>query len=148
METSIELFKQPLNLLQQTDIANNVIFAIQDGSINPILAEITLKSLQNVIEAIRKTEVIKSITREETDKYGKKFDIFGATVENCNRTTYDYSVCNDEILNSLEAEKERLEAQIKIRQKILQSGCDVSTGEVLKQPISKTTDYLKITFKK
>jgi len=144
--TSIDLFRKPLTLLEQTGIINNVILQIMNGEIDPLISEITLKSLENVITAIRKTEKIKSLINEEAQKYGKTFEKFGVKIENCTRTTYDYTVCKDDIYNDLVKQKKALDEQIKIREKQIKSGCDIVTGETFREPASSTTNFLKIIF--
>ena len=146
--TSIELFKNPLDLKQQTSVINAAIISIAEGEVNPIAVEITLKAWENVIKAIRETQVVKDVVRKETSKYGKVFSFMGAEITNATRNVYDYSVCRDEIYNSLIKEMEKLKEQIKIREKVLQSGVDISSGEVFQKPISKTSEFLKIVFKK
>ena len=144
---SLEMVRKPLSLREQTQIVNATIIAIKDGTVDPIKTELSLKAMENIIKDIRSNQEVKSITRTESEKYGKTFKKFGAEIENSSRTTYKYENCNDAIWNDLKKQEAILKEQIKIREKQLQSGIDISSGEVLKQPISSTTSFLKITFR-
>jgi hypothetical protein len=147
-QDSLEMVRTPLTLKQQTQIVNSAIISIKEGTINPIKAELALKSLENVIKDIRDNQEVKSITRAETEKYGKKFDMFGATIENSSRTTYDYSNCGDSVYNDMAKEMEALKARMKAREMMLKTGVDASTGETFNPPIAKTSEFLKIVFNK
>jgi len=143
---NLELLSKALTKSEQSDLINKTCQLIIDGEIDPIKAELALKAIENVIKDIRSNNHVKRITREETDKYGKSFKLYGAKIENSQRTTYDYSECGDNILNSLYAEKREIEAQIKIRESIVKYGVDIETGETFNPPKTSTTEFLKITF--
>ena len=145
--TQLEIFKNPLSKADQFDLADGLIQQILNGEINVVKAEIYLKAMENIIDAVRKNRQVKTATMEETLKHGKSFEMDGAEIENCSRTTYDYSQCGDAVYNNLIAEQERIKEQIKIREAIIKSGVDASTGECFNPPQSKTTEYLKIVFK-
>ena len=145
---SLEMVRTPLTLKQQTQIVNSAIISIKEGTINPIKAELALKSIENVIKDIRDNQEVKSITRAETEKYGKKFDMFGATIENSSRTTYDYSNCGDATYNDMVKEMEKLKAIMKAREAMLKTGVNPETGETFNPPITKTSEFLKIVFNK
>ncbi len=144
---AIEIFKNPLTKQQQADVIENSVNLILSGELNPIQAEITLRSMELIIDAIRKNQQVKSLTLEETAKYGKSFEFMGAKIENAQKTTYDFSECGDEIYNDLKEQEKKLKEQIKIREQIIKSGVDASTGETFAQPKTSTTEFLKITFK-
>ena len=81
---------------------------------------------------------VKEIIMEEADKYHEKtFEFSGAKVTKSKRTTYDYAVCNDSVYNSLKE-------QLKIREAILKSGIDASTGETFTKPTEKVSEFLQI----
>lgn len=145
---AIEIFKSPLTKQQQADVIENSVNLILSGEINPIQAEITLKAMETVIEAIRKNQQVKSLTLEETAKYGKSFEYMGAKIENAQRTVFDFSECGDEIYNDLKEQEKKLKEQIKIREQIIKSGVDTSTGVCFNPPQTSITEFLKITFVK
>jgi hypothetical protein len=147
MENQIELFKNPLSKAEQQDMAQKTIDLILNGEVNPIKAEIALKSMENVIKAIRTNEAVKSATSDETLKFGKSFSAFGADITNSQRTTNDFSECGDKIYNDLIAQQEKIKEQIKIREAIIKSGCDAATGECYNPPKTSTTSFLTIKFK-
>lgn len=144
---AIEIFKSPLTKQQQADVIENSVNLILSGELNPIQAEITLRSMELIIDAIRKNPQVKSLTLEETAKYGKSFEYMGAKIENAQRTVFDYSDCGDAIYNDLKEQEKKLKEQIKIRESVIKSGVDASTGETFIQPKTSTTEFLKITFK-
>jgi hypothetical protein len=144
---SLEILKTPLTKPGCSDIVNKTVQLIIDGEIDPIKAELQLKAMENIIKDIRSNNHVKRIVREETQKHGKSFDMFGVTIENCQRTIFDYTGCKDEVYNSLIAERDRIDEQIKIRESQIKSGVNAETGEVFNPPTSKTTDFLKISFK-
>ena len=144
---AIEIFKNPLSKSQQQDVINNSIDLILSGEIDPLKAEITLSSMEKVIEAIRKNPKVKDLILYEAAKNPKIFEIMRAEITQSSRTTYKYEDCGDDVLNDLMAQKSKIDEQIKIRQSIIKSGVDASTGETFNAPKSSTTCYLKITFK-
>jgi len=145
---SLETIRTPLTLKQQINMSNAAIIAIKEGQIDPIKAELSLKGLENVIKEIRDNQEVKNITRAESEKYGKKYQKFGATIENSSRTTYDYSNCGDEVYNKMAKDMEVLKSQMKAREAMLKTGVDASTGETFNPPVAKTSEFLKIVFNK
>lgn len=144
---SLEIVRNPLSLKEQTTLVNATIIAIKDGTLNPVKTELALKSMENIIKDIRSNAEVKSITRSETEKYGKKFDAFGAVIENSIRTTYDYSNCGDQVYNDMAEQMEKLKAQMKAREAMLKTGVNPETGEIFNPPATSTSEFLKITFK-
>ena len=144
---SLNILKTPLSKIEIAGLVDKTCQLIMDGEIDPIRAELCLKAMENIIKDIRSNSHVKRITSEEAKKYGKTFSLFGAEITNSSRTTYDYSDCGDEIYNDLIAQQEKIKEQIKIREAIIKSGVDSSTGQCFNEPKTSTTEFLTIKFK-
>ena len=145
--TSIELIKTPLSKSEQTDLINACVKSVVEGEVNPVSTEIALKALEEVIKSIRNHQDYKNCVMNETSKYGKSFEAYGAKIENCQRTILDFSECGDVIWNEMNAEMEKLKERMKAREKTILTGVDPATGEVLNPPKSKFSSFVKIIFK-
>lgn len=147
-----------IQLLRETAsvavLAQSAINAVVEGEIDPIVAHINICKMEAAIKAFKDNEQVRDITLRELAKYGKKQSFGDCTLEEAEvGVRYDYSRCNDALLNELNETKKLIEADIKEREKMLKalplSGmADPNTGELMYPParFSKTT--IKTTFKK
>jgi hypothetical protein len=126
---------------------------ILSGFFNPLEVEKQLKIMEELITGLRKNPKIREQLLNELDKYSEKtISAFGVDFTKGNRTTYDYSTCNDSELEKLMADKKMLDEKIKSRQEMLKNiqpnaAVNPETGEYLLQPIKKTTEFVSIKIK-
>lgn len=124
---------------------------ILSGKRNPLELEIMLKNLEDTISCIRKHPSVKEYVQKEAEKYPEKtFSFKGVTITKTNRSSYDYSNCNDSILNTMVSEVEGLKIKIKERETFLKALkpemqiADGETGEMLYPPAVSITESLTI----
>lgn len=139
----------------QANISANLVERVMNGELNALEVKVYLKSAEAVIK--KAMDGIDYEARREAEKYGtKSFDFKDVKVELAQTgTSYDYTLCNDDELNSLEAELAELKKKVTERQKFLQAIqghmtiVDENTGEVKKlyPPVKQSNDGLKISFK-
>jgi hypothetical protein len=125
---------------------------------NPLRAAEGLSAMENFLKEVKDNPLFKDYVREEAAKYPKGFvSTSGAKIECCETgTKYDYSACEDEVINSLNEQLISLKEKISEREKFLktvpQSGLDVITenGEAVKifPPAKSSTSSYKITLSK
>ena len=145
-------------LLRETrsiaELSQGAISAIVEGYIDPITAHINLSRLETAIKQIKDNVDVRDITLRELSKYGKRQSFGDCTLEEAEAgVKYDYSVCEDSILNDLEAQKAAIDLQIKARQTMLKhipiSGmASPETGELVFPPAKSSKTVIKTTFKK
>jgi hypothetical protein len=136
----IKLFPQTKDEMQNfaSQVVNEV---LEGGMIDPLELDIRLKTIEETIKLIRKNDSFKSATLEEAEKYdGKTFSYNGYEITKGGKSTYDYKSCKDDELISLEA-------KVKSRKLVLKSGIDTDTGEVVRKPLVKVTDFIAIKIK-
>jgi hypothetical protein len=126
---------------------------ILSGQYNPIKVEIQLKIMEELIAGLRKDAEIRNQLLTELDKYTEKtIAIYGSEITKSNRTTFDYSTCNDTKLQDLMATVDHYNAKVKQRQEMLKNieqmtAVDPDTGEYLQPPTKKTTEIVSIKIK-
>lgn len=133
----------------------NVCESVNSGNLNPLEAIIRLKALETFVKDSRTQ--IERYAIEEANKHGSKsFTFMGAEIQlKPTKTDYDYSVCNDPILERLEIEAKWANEKVKERQTFLRaiSGketiVDTLTGEVaeIKPPVKIQKDGIAITIR-
>lgn len=117
----------------------SMVEAIENGEVNPLELYANLKKASKIIDSVLDTETVKEAITREYQKFGKKeVDYRGVTfVQSESGVKFDYSGCNDTVINELEAEKKELDAKIKERQKFLKNlpvdgivNVDENTGDI------------------
>ena len=148
MESVISYIRlMPATKSEQETAANQIISAIHENQVDALEVKLYLDSIKKTIELVDKSTIYKSKVIEEAQRYNEKtFGLKGAKITVAGRTSYDYSVCNDEVLNDLLAQQKQLELMIKNRQEMLKIGVNPETGEQLKKPVENYTEYLTIKF--
>lgn len=147
------LKKMPENKAQIDSFIKAAENEILSGVFNPLEVEKQLKIMEELISGLRKNPKIREQLLNELDKYSEKtISAFGVDFTKGNRTTYDFSTCNDSELEKLMADKEILDEKIKLRQEMLKNiqpnaAVNPETGEYLLQPIKKTTEFVSIKIK-
>lgn len=137
-------------------MADRVIEACEQGSINPLDAYLLTKSMENTVKLIQ--EGIKEYAMYEADKFGEK----EFTHRNCKvqikevGSKTDYSVCEDPYYNDLVKQQEELKTKLKEREAFLKTVkgemniCDENTGGetvTIKPAIKSSTTGLAVTIK-
>lgn len=128
--------------LKFVTLAVEEIFNYED----PLKADMRLKAMQDIIEAIRKQ--IQRDAVDQAEQYGKMHTVNGSKIEVSSRTTKDYTECGDALYLVMINQLEALKAQIKAREMMIESGVNPETGETYFPPKTSTTTFLKYTFAK
>ncbi len=136
----------PVTKKDQTEYADAVINQILSGEVDPVKVDLIMKSMEEVLKKIRTHEGVKACVIDEAEKYGKTFDLHGATVTVSKRTVKDFSGV-DSVLDELYQQAESLKASIKAREATVESGSDPATGETFSPPKTSTTTFLTYKFK-
>jgi len=153
MKTTSLINVMPSNKVQVNDFVQQTKDIIMSGNENPLKIAVQLRALEEVIKKLRTDSQIQDYTLEEAQKEGiKTFKIFGAEISiKETGTKYDYSICNDILLDNLYGELSVLKKKIKDREDMLktisQDNPAVSLeGEVLEPPLktSKTGISIKL----
>lgn len=147
-----------LSLFQTTkeerqSFVNSMVLAMKEGHADPIQVHTQINCLEHLIEEMKDNEEYKSMLLEEAAKHGKSFTRYNAdfTVREVG-IKYDYSVCQDGVLQELQDEKSAIDEQIKIRQTLLQnipgSGLvDPSNGNLIYPPVKTSTTSVIVKLK-
>lgn len=150
METAIStLTVLPSTRAELTNYISLVKQEILSGNTNALRVAIQIKSLEEILKALKDDNEIKECIMSEANLYPEKvIEIYGCKIEKSSRTVYDYSNCGDQVYNDLIEQKEKLDEIIKARQAVIKSGVNPETGETFYPPQTKRTEFLKIEFKK
>ena len=140
----------------KTDIEKYVNLIKEDilsGYINPLETALMLKSCEDIVKALRADEEIKQCIELEADKYSEKtIEFRGAKIGKSDKTTWDFSNCEDSIYNDLTSRINQLTAEKKGREMWLKTiktpTVDQSTGELINPPATTHQSILSITLKK
>lgn len=148
MSNTPALFRQfPIGKQERKDMIAALKEDILSGKYDLLEMEIRLKSIEDIINSIRKDSDISGYVIEEAEKYQKGDVVHGASVTVMSRKTYDYTSCNDSVYNDLIAQQKQLSDVIKAREAVLRTGINPDTGEYINKPAEKETQYLKIEWK-
>lgn len=123
MTNSLSIFSQAPKT--KADI-NDCIAAIKsdfvEGDMDVIAADLFLKKIEELVKGVREDKEVKRIVLQELERYNEKtVNIHGCEITKVSRSNWQYDLCNDIELQSMEAKKKELDDQIKARQKMLQS---------------------------
>jgi DNA primase large subunit len=152
-ETPVQLLTLMANTSTQIDVfSDGIIEAVKGGEINPLAVLVQLRAMQQASERILK-EIDQNIMSEAGKYPGSTFEYMGNKITKAEHgTKYDYSVCNDPVLNDLIKEHESIAAKVKARQERLkaqttpESILDPESGEVvvISPPIKKSKSGLNV----
>ena len=148
---------------QRSSFVLQVIQGLQDGTADPLKVHLQIKGMEEIISMFTDAkkypttaEPYKELLMCEAEKFGKTFEQHNAKFQiKETGTSYDYSQCNDEIINNLHCQLEALKSSIKERETFLKTisihGLDVITGhgEVVKvfPPAKKSSTSVTVTLK-
>jgi len=152
-ETPVQLLTLMANTSTQIDVfSDGIIEAVKGGEINPLAVLVQLRAMQQASERILKE--IDSNIMSEAGKYpGSTFEYMGNKITKAEHgTKYDYSVCNDPIMDNLIEEAKILNEKIKARQERLKAQTqpenilDEVSGEVylISPPIKRSKSGLNV----
>lgn len=126
---------------------------VKNGEIDPLKIQVQLKAISNVIDKVSESEDYKKAIRNEAEKHGKSFSLYGANISLIEAgTKYDYSNCNHLEYFDICQEIERLEGKKKVIETLLKAIKEttgmVIYGEVrdVNPPVKSSTSSIKITF--
>lgn len=150
MNALTELKRGALTKTQQDTFSAALIDEILNGNANPLEVELYLKSMEKVIETVRKNPYVKDAILNEAVKYGEKtFEHLGCKITVTGKQSFDYSVCGsakwmqlDEEIKSLTLAKKELEEHLKTI-KVPYSTMD---GEIINPPSVSRSEFLSIKF--
>jgi DNA phosphorothioation-dependent restriction protein DptG len=150
MSALAELKRMPAT---KSEIASFVASAkneILSGYENPLILEIQLKALEEVIKNVRKDKEVKDAIVNELNKYPEKsVEFMGVSFTKKSLSKWDYS--EDSQWNELTAKIERLKDEMKQHEQLLQNLKEplynAETGEEIKPAIRRSEETYSITFK-
>ena len=127
---------------------------IMSGDQDPLKVAVHLKALEELISKLRKDEQIQDYTLEQALNEGEKtFTIYGAEMQiKESGVKYDYSNCNDSLLDGLYDKMTLLKEQIKDRETMLKTISEDNPavsldGEILNPPLKTSKTGIAITLK-
>lgn len=135
--------------------SDQIIQAVKEGEINPLQVRIWIKTMEEIIERVKK-ETSENQLREADKWSEQKFLYLGATIEKADvKTEYDYSVCGDIDYELFEVALNTAKESLEDRKKFLRSLkepldiLDKDSGEVrtVRPPLKKSTAGLKVSIK-
>jgi len=144
------------NKEQRASFVTQVIDNIENGTADPLKVHLQVKGMEEIIKAITRSETYKEVLLNEAAKYGKSFEHFNAKfIVKETGTQYDYSQCNDEVIDSLAKQIDNIKGIIKERETFLKNlpveGIEVITkdGEVVRiyPPAKSSTTSVTVSLK-
>lgn len=131
-----------------------IIDNIHDGKINPLVAHLQVKCMEDLLDLIKENTIYRADVLEEAGKMGgKSFEFNNATFKFMEAAVkYDYTQCGDDVILNLLEEEKILKEKIKARQKLLQAMpekgmADPETGNLCYPPSRKSTTTIAVTLK-
>src|SRR5574344_274744 len=116
------LKKMPQSKKEVKLFAENLINSIQWGEINPLELDGRLKALEEVVSMVRKSEEMKEGLLTEAENKEKSFNYGRFSFQKKEiGVKYDFSVCDDQVLEHLEKTSEKLNEEIKARKEFLKT---------------------------
>lgn len=152
-EGTIKLDKDTLNL-KSSDIALQIITAINDGFINPLEFAVKKKLVVDALEMVMKDPSVKRLAIEEVQANGKAgCTKLGAKITVTGRTTYQYD--KDPRWAEIKAEMKPLEEKLKEQEERIKAACKNNAslvseeGEIIASIVpAPATESIAISFAK
>jgi NAD(P)H-flavin reductase len=124
-----------------------------EGNRDIIELEVYRKVSEEVMKSLKDDSEYKDALMQAVNLYPEKTFSINAcgspvSITKAQKSTYDYSVCNDDTYNRLVEQLEQIKEQIKIREQILKSGINAETGESFQKPVQSVSEFLTIKFEK
>jgi len=146
------------NKEQRQSFALGVVNALEEGNTDPLKVHLQVKCMEDIIKLLNSNTVYKKHILEAAEKYGQKtFEYQNSKVEIKEvGVKYDFSNCEDAVLQRLYAAQAELDAKVKARETMLKSVpvkgmivTDEETGETFTvyPPSKSSTTSISITLK-
>lgn len=141
---------------QRQSFVNDLLMRLESGEVNPLTVHLQVKCMEDIIKQLTGTEEYKKAILAESEKYGaKNFQFHNAKIEIKEvGVKYDFSKCDDPLLNELESKSEEVATKLKERQTMLKtiplSGMDIMVGDELVKvypPSKSSTTSVAVTLK-
>jgi hypothetical protein len=143
---------------QRQDFAMRVVDALENGQVDPLKVHLQVKCMEDIIKQINANSIYKSRVLEAAQAYGEKtFQFNNAKIEiKETGVKYDFSKCEDPILDDLLAKQEALDKEVKSRQEMLKTVSekgliitDPGSGETFTvyPPAKSSTTNVAVTLK-
>lgn len=149
MTEQIMRFEKPVSYY-----VNQVLKSIQNGEQNPLDIQLSRVKLEKILKGINENQEIQEAVIKEFEKYGDRIvEYKGALLQiQESGVKYDFSGCNDTIMNGYIKQLEELKSKIKEREKFLknipESGVvDPETGVFMYPPSKSSKTTIKTTLK-
>ena len=127
---------------------------IMSGKQSPLKTAVHLKALEELIKKLRTDEQIQDYTLEQALlENAKTFTAYGAEIQIKEMgTKYDFTVCNDSLLDGLYGQMNELKTKIKDRENMLKAISEKNPvispeGEILNRPNKRSKTGISITLK-
>jgi hypothetical protein len=148
METALSSIKlMPASKAELSHYVAKAKSEILSGYYNPLEVAGMLKSMEEVVKALRDDKEIREAIQDEADKYKEKtirFETYHIT--KTERKTKDFTgVCP--VLDSLNNDLERTKNMIKARQAVIEAGVNPETGETFPPVPFTTSTIISVSFK-
>ena len=149
MENALStLSVMPENKAEIKTFVASFVEAAKNGYNEPLEVLKKLKILEEVAKQCKSE--LKEFFENESDNYSETtIEAFGCKFTKSNRTTYDFSVCNDSELEirykALEQAKEAVKERETMLNTLKTETVSMETGEVIHPPAKTTNSILSVT---
>jgi hypothetical protein len=149
MQTAISTISvMPSNKAELRTFTAKVKQEILSGSNDVLKVAGMLKAMEELIKELRADKEIKEAIESEAEKYNEKtIDFANFKLTKSQRPTYDYTVCGDDVYNTMIGDFERMKQSIKARESMLLTGFDPSTGEAFLPPKKESVSVISVSLK-
>jgi len=149
MQTAISTISvMPSNKAELRTFTAKVKQEILSGSNDVLKVAGMLKAMEELIKELRADKEIKEAIESEAEKYNEKtIDFANFKLTKSQRATYDYTVCGDDVYNTMIGDFERMKQSIKARESMLLTGFDPSTGEAFLPPKKESVTVIAVSLK-
>jgi len=153
----IAIYQKGIDKELRTSIISDTLAKVENGEIDPIELQISLKNIETICSAIKENKAFKEAVLNDVQNNGKGYEYSNAKIETRELgVKYSYVNCNDAELTKLELLFDVANKNLKERQEFLKGvpgkGIDVTdeeTGEIttIYPPSKSSTTGTVITLK-
>lgn len=143
---------------ERQNVAATVVSQALEGNVDALEVLQSIRSWEEIFKEVKGDPRFDTLAKEEIAKHGKAAHLNGHTITTSEAgVEFDFSVCNDPVLDRLEAQFKKAEAELKERKEFLKKvpakgieSLDSETGEVtiIYPPARSSKTVIKITLKK
>jgi hypothetical protein len=150
MSAIAELKRMPSSKSEIATFVQSAKNEILSGDQNPLVLDIQLKAMEEVIKQVRKDNDVKFAILNELNKYPEKtVEFMGVCFQKKNTTRYTYAV--DSKWRELNAKMEALKAEMKLHEDLIKTIKEplfnAETGEEITPALKHSEGTYSITFK-